>query len=1126
MLGAGAPGPPPPDMSERSLLWGVAAVEIQRLLGGGGGGTMPPSVPAGHAQHVQAHPGVLLAEAAFDLRCCRRGEGGEAAADDLERRGVRLLEHPTTARVLLCLLRLRRVSPPMSHAPHQGDPAEAYAGTVRTRGGQGPVWLLAHQRSDRQALHRFPHFSSACLSAVPMGCDGGGLAMPAVELAKLSSMLSRPPGSTWAPARMGGHQAQAMAPAQAGEQRLHSQLHPLRLRRGKVVPGTASRQLQTSKTSGQPLPRSRRAALCWESICAEDDLVRAGEPVVGTPALGFSEQGTAAFNRAVDAEERHVLALGFRPAKTSEVVHETDILRSCMATLQGLRSHAFEFCEADARFSWHPAQRRLRSCSSDCLAATMATFAQAGTCCARIEQVARAYTEGRGSHADGHMCRSFGRTLHSYLQHVRLWIHSQFKHLLAHSGPPTLVGLLHWTHCMRAQLVQVCALIGWPPDASHYSLPSGFGLLNRLHNAVLTCHEHKEPSCVTARVSVPSHWTTVALVLFTETLQPFLQFAQGWLYCGRAEDPFGEFMDQGGDHVKFLTVTRQTHMKGPKFLSSTCWSKLLRSGALIHMIQSYNPAHYLLTTNARAPTLSSREGLLGFDSTCATDDKVWEWLQQQQRRRASWKELCEANAERNHLLDDQRVAARQTQPTFSALAMEIRAQGEAASTARDVTATLRKQAQAKYATQLRDQIDNKRHSMNEGVDFDTADQIDRDADIDRIAELIKQEYATKIQDVEMRIARMTWQSRRFELQSARVRNLRQIADDEFLLLESVPSTGELSLPRQPAVLALVDSSDIALARAGGEDEDKSAATTDDGLQAVSVFSGDASEQYASVFAAHDTSVSSAQQENTSSSGPTHVDEATPQHGAQSTITERTAHDFADDVAKSTHEGPTQLRGTGVDQHSKPVSVPNSARPGDSTNTPPSKTIVSEPIAAWDLEDESQQDETHDQATGPGSVEVTRSAARQLRPVDFYSTAAEDESAFDKGTRLRQTLQRDGEYVLSAAATPMTALPATRGSGPRLSWSERITLAVPVPTMLQDCISALIEEQDRLVQSSAVAIFVHPGQLDILTHFRRLRNYLLLGSANFAMSLSSTFFDGIKRQGRRWVSKYSKLCHLV
>ena len=132
--------------------------------------------------------------------------------------------------------------------------------------------------------------------------------------------------------------------------------------------------------------------------------------------------GKEAVHTAREAHDLQCGHLDHRACSIADVsLDQLDLVRICTAVLQGFRSSLFVFNEAQRRFTWNGERVDPPSmCSRTALSVAVQQVADAGTCCARIEHLAR--TMGDEEHVQGLVRRHLGRTLGAYLQHVRAWL--------------------------------------------------------------------------------------------------------------------------------------------------------------------------------------------------------------------------------------------------------------------------------------------------------------------------------------------------------------------------------------------------------------------------------------------------------------------------------------------------------------------------------------------------------------------------------------------------------------------------------------------------------------------------------------------------------------------------------
>ena len=694
-----------------------------------------------------------LADAAYDLRCGGGGGGAPGAggrdAAALEALGQRLLQRGEGLEALRCLLELPRREP----AAGDGRPA--------------PVATLRVPRGERG---RYAHFAASLFAAEPRAArraKGGGDQGGALD--QLVQLLQQPPRF-----RFGA----AGAPASAS-----------RAAEGAVPPAAASAVGAAGRDGQQAERQLLRRSVCWETarlraLCAAPtagaDLAQpagASAPRLASPALHFTREGVDAFDAGCRAHE--LLPLG--RAEAAMVIAESDLMRACSTALQGLKSAAFAFDEQERRFVWSTSPAvRLRSCSGDALANAMRQVAAAGTSCARLEHLSRLL--GDEHHSQGLVRRQLGRALGGYVHHVRTWLAISPDEAGA-PAPPNLTQLLFRTRGIRQQLAQVCALCGWANDASSPSLPDGMHLLNRLYNAATACGSAPEQRLA----PLPAVWSSVVRMLFHEALQPFIWFAEAWLRHGAIDDPFGEFSSSGFADAAALDVDLGlSHSGAPAFLAPRVWNKLRRCGATVGQLRRYEPAHYLLAAAGSAPVLDLRGAVMSGDEEGMERGGAgnWPWLAYHHRQRELWAAVVDAAAEKRRLLNDQKLAT-QSARGVSDVARAVRAAAAEAAVSKEADAQDTRLRREQYAEDLREQMasDEQRKEDEQATDNEPpASEIF--PQVEMVARMIEQEYAAKLAAVELRIARLSWQQRRLDLQGARIRNWRREADLQHQLLQA------------------------------------------------------------------------------------------------------------------------------------------------------------------------------------------------------------------------------------------------------------------------------------------------------------------------------------------------------
>ena len=724
--------------------------------------------PAGSA----GSPAAGLADAAYDLRCVA---GEPRRAEALEAGGARLLEQGgAAAAALRCLLALRAVT--LEAAPDD-------------RAGSGRFALALGQATGRPG---FQHFSAALFDTEPRQPRAA-----AVDLGQLMGLLEQPPKFQVAAALGLSPPPQPKRPP------------PPPRPRPPPSPSKACGALGTVGAEQSEHSRTVRRSVCWETARSRSTCsvaVRANHTVstegaasclhaqrLGSPALYFTEEGVAAFHRACclcdlqpGASPDHSVICAPKSATDS-----LDLVCACAAVMQGFRSSPFEFCEEGQSFVWTGTTggSELRTmCSRRALAVSMRQVADAGTCCARIEHLAGAL--GDREHMRGLVRRQVGRALGAYLSHIRAWFADSGARPDGAAAATTLISLLRRTRGMRAQLSQVCSLCGWPIEAASPNLPYGLDLLNRLHNAAEVCEASPQRNA-----RAPASWSQVVYVIFCEALQPFLRFADAWLRHGVVEDPFDEFADRA-----FLaTAAANTdlghlHSSSPRFLTLRAWNQLLRCGATVQLVHRYDPSHYLCQTSAPALSLGAALTTMEWRENFMPDefDGTWSWLRYCERRRQLWVEMLQVAAEKREL-QIQKALASQSQQTISDTVRAIRGAAAQAAAANLATAEHLREQRMLYAEELRRQMmadrrkadaENEEDSTKSGVDSFFSDVFPDD--VQMVKQMIEEEYAAKIDAVEARLGRLSWQQRRMRLQQARLRFWRREAESErhTLLLRS------------------------------------------------------------------------------------------------------------------------------------------------------------------------------------------------------------------------------------------------------------------------------------------------------------------------------------------------------
>ena len=704
-----------------------------------------------------------LVDAAYDLRCVA---GESRSADTLEACGARLLTLGGPAvSTLQCLLALRDV---------------VAKGTL-----DDGVCIARSSERVVSGCSGFQHFSAALFGAQPRSPPAA-----AGELEQLMSLLGQPPrfkvgtgGSRsplprmlFMPAMLPTSQIPASPASPPGA----FQLEHSRVVRRSICWETASRRSTRLQDSLSLTTRERQplTALRWASNLHS----KRGR----SPTLSFTEEGVAAFNHACKAHDLQCEGLDQR-ARSIPVVSldQLDLVRACTAVLQGFRSALFAFNEAQRRFSWIGESVGPPSMwSREALGVAVRQVADAGTCCARIEHLASVM--GDEEHARGLVRRHLGRSLGAYLRHVRAWLGGEMDP--RHAGkaaPETLTALLRRTRGMRAQLSQICTLCGWAIEDETPHLSDGLHLLNRLYGAARDCEANPQQNST----SVPARWSQVVIVLFNEAAKPFMRFAETWLQHGVIEDPFGEFADRTfvGEAEAILDLGHP-HSVSPAFLSLRAWNQLLRCGATVRLVHRYDSSHYLC--QSPAPGLryfadlhtDIHDGSDGFAMT-----NTWSWMQFCDERRRLWVEILQAAAEKRNLQKQKELTSR-SQQTVPEIARTVRGAAADTATANLAIAEHSRQQRLLYAEELRQQIEADRRRANTAAEKEDLSNNDSvffgsfPEDVHMVAQMIEQEYADKIGLVEARIARLSWQQRRMQLQQARLQFWRQEAESERQML--------------------------------------------------------------------------------------------------------------------------------------------------------------------------------------------------------------------------------------------------------------------------------------------------------------------------------------------------------
>ncbi len=703
-----------------------------------------------------------LVDAAYDLRCV---VGESRSAETLEACGARLLAlGGAGVSTLRCLLALRAVTPK--------DTLDDGVSIVRSS-----------ERVD-SGCPGFQHFSATLFAAQPRTLPAAG-----GELAQLMSLLGQPPRF-----QVGG----------AGSNR--SPL-PQMLSVPAVSPIAQTASSQAPPSGALQLEHSRvvRRSICWEtaslrSIRLHDSLPlsrcehQSSNPVsqasclhskrMGSPTLSFTAEGAAAFTQACKAHDLQCGHLDQRAGSIAGVsLDQLDLVRVCTAVLQGFRSSLFEFNEAQRRFTWNGERIDPPSmCSRTALSVAVQQVADAGTCCARIEHLAR--TMGDEEHARGLVRRHLGRTLGAYLQHVRAWLGGE-RHA-GTSAPATLTSLLRRTRGLRAQLSQVCTLCGWSIEAETPSLSHGVQLLNRLYDAARDCEACPQHNST----SVPTRWSQVVTVFFNEAAKPFLRFAETWLQHGVIEDPFDEFAQQTlVDEAEAMLDLAQPHSVSPAFLTLQAWNQLLRCGATVRLVHRYDPSHYICQSPAPSLSIVADLNTDTYDGPDELSDatNTWSWMQFCDDRRRIWVDMLQAAAEKRKLQKEKELAS-QSPETVSEIARAVRGAAADAATANVAIAEHSRQQRLLYAEELRQQIEAERRRADTAAEEENMPNNDSvfsetvPEDVHMVAQIIEQEYAAKISLVEARMARLSWQQRRMQLQQARLQFWRHEAEFERQLL--------------------------------------------------------------------------------------------------------------------------------------------------------------------------------------------------------------------------------------------------------------------------------------------------------------------------------------------------------
>lgn len=725
-------------------------------------------------------PEAELVDAAYDLRCVA---GESQRAEMLEACGARLLSLGGAAvSTMRCLLALRAAT------PNRVLESRVYSSSSPEQLTGGPV---------------FQHFSSALFASQPLSSPG-----TANELVQLMSLLDQSP---------------RFKVVEAGDSK---SLQPLSTADTAGAldtadtadsPKTSSDSATTSGALQLEYARLVRRSMCWETANRRAIQVREslsptvrGDQCVSTvsqashprskelrsPPLSFSKEGAAAFNRACNVLDLQFEHLDQTDAHTPGVsLDQLDLVRACTAVLQGFRSSLFAFNEAQRRFTWNGESAGPPSmCSRRALRVAVQQVANTGTCCARVEHLARVL--GDEEHAQGLVRRQLGRTLGAYLQHVRAWLldGERVAHPTRTDTPVTLTSLMRRTRVMRAQMSQVCALCGWPIEDDTPSLPNGMQLLNRLYGAATDCAASPQQQ----GTSGPAEWSQVVNVLFSEAVQPFMRFADAWLQHGVVEDPFNEFADRAFvEEAEALLDLGFPHRNSPAFLTLQAWNQMLRCGATVRLVHRYDPSHYICQCPAPA---------LGTGTTLSTDihtdpdslsTNTWSWTQFCEDRRRLWVDMLQTQAEKR-TLQKQKDLASQSQQMVSEIARAVRGAAEDAAATNVAIAEHSRQQRLLYAEELRQQIvaDRRRPDTTaENEDMSNEDSVFSTEDIHMVAQMIEQEYEDKIGLVEARLAHISWQQRRMQLQQARLQFWRQEAEAErkMLIAHSQASHSQASL---------------------------------------------------------------------------------------------------------------------------------------------------------------------------------------------------------------------------------------------------------------------------------------------------------------------------------------------
>lgn len=978
-----------------------------------------------------------LVDAAYDLRCVA---GESRSADTLEACGARLLTLGGPAvSTLRCLLALRDVA--------SKDTLD-----------DGVCIARSPERVD-SGCSGFQHFSAALFGAQPRSPPAA-----AGDLEQLMSLLGQPPrfkvgtGASRSPLpRMLSMPAMlptSQIPSSPASPPGALQLEHSRVVRRSICWETASRRsirLQDS-LSLTTCERQSLATLRWASSLHSKQ--------VGSTTLSFTEEGVAAFNQACKVHDLQCGRLDQRARGILGVsLDQLDMVRACTAVLQGFRSSLFAFDEAQRRFSWIGESVGPPSmCSREALGVAARQVADAGTCCARIEHLASVM--GDEEHARGLVRRHLGRSLGAYLQHVRAWLGGEIsREDPRHAGtaaPKTLTALLRRTRGMQAQLSQVCTLCGWPIEDETPSLSDGLHLLNRLYGAARDCEANPQHNST----SVPARWSQVVIVFFNEAAKPFMRFAETWLQHGVIEDPFDEFADRTfvGEAEAMLDLGHP-HSISPAFLTLRAWNQLLRCGATVRLVHRYDSSHYLCQSPAPGLKYGAdvntdmHDGSDGFAMT-----NTWSWMRFCDERRRLWVEILQAAAEQRNL-QKQKELTSQSQQTVPEIARAVRGAATGTATANLAIAEHSRQQRLLYAEELRQQIEADRRRANtaaETEDLSNNDSVFFESfpeDVQMVAQMIEQEYAAKIGLVEARLARLSWQQRRMQLQQARLQFWRQEAESErqMLITHSQgsldPGTASRQVTdRQPAS----QPHDEAVEAVEPEESEESVHAQSNDGERTSTGHTNLDRFISADMNSSNTSIVAAQTEESES--PSQEPLQNVDSAEASALETHSGDDTVARLRAYTHKGSSSVEGV----HISETKAEPAGESRDSEAVANSAKPVPELISVLPVQDVDRVD-------------------------------------------LQPNVGR------------------TRGISCEIWSSSSLTPSVPLTIVLQRCLQATIEEQDLQTQSAAVQLFLNRTELDLMHHLRNLRDYCLTGSPDFAAVLSSSIFSGVQSSSREWLT---------